>query len=80
MARTGKIARLPEWIRDEVSRCLREGMKARKIVEWLNSHRDVQAVMDFKTLRAICSDVVALRRRAQEDGWMDLEQKQQSFN
>ena len=160
MGRTGKIARLPEWIREEVNRGLREGTNGRELVEWLNSQRDVQEIMDaefagapireqnlsdwrkggyrewlaqrlafedgiqmcervrlvardswgpltdnlvaivgahyahllnnamqkgtnsldFKTLRAICNDVVALRRRDQEDKWLNLEQSQQDFD
>ena len=46
MARTGKIARLPLWIRDELNRCLSEGKKARSLVKWLNSEPKVRVVLD----------------------------------
>lgn len=159
MARTGKIARLPLWIRDELNRRLRGGGKARELAEWINSEPDAQVVLkalfagrpvkeqnisqwrkggyrewlaeraafedgiqlcgrvgdvvreckvpvtenltaylsaqyamalknaaqqgagslDLKTLQAVCSDVVALRRRDQEAQWLDLEVKRQKL-
>jgi hypothetical protein len=37
MTRTGKIARLPRELRDELNRRLREGEPGIRLVEWLNS-------------------------------------------
>jgi hypothetical protein len=45
MTRTGKIARLPLAIRQQLNQRLQDGQKARQIVEWLNSLPEVQAVM-----------------------------------
>ncbi len=45
-ARTGKIARLPATIREEVNRRLHDGQPARTILAWLHSLADVLAVLD----------------------------------
>jgi hypothetical protein len=45
MSRIGKIARLPYQVREELNRRLREGQKGRRLVEWLDSLPDVQAVV-----------------------------------
>ena len=37
MARTGKIARLPDDIREQLNRRLNDGEKGKKLVMWLNS-------------------------------------------
>jgi hypothetical protein len=44
MTRTGKIARLPREVRDQLNRRLSDGEKGRKLVRWLNSVPSVQAV------------------------------------
>ncbi|HEU0008337.1 MAG TPA: hypothetical protein VFT34_00825 [Verrucomicrobiae bacterium] len=46
MSRTGKIARLPHRVREELNCRLREGEKGRGLVAWLNSLPRVQAVVD----------------------------------
>ncbi|MGH8095072.1 MAG: hypothetical protein ACREIF_16630 [Chthoniobacterales bacterium] len=43
--RTGKIARLPRAIRDELNRRIDEGEPGKKLIAWLDSHPDVQAIM-----------------------------------
>jgi len=50
MTRTGKIARLPREIRNQLNRRLRDGEPGCKLVEWLNSLPEVQAALqrDFK--------------------------------
>ncbi len=42
--RTGKIARLPREIRDELNRRLDDGESGTSVVAWLNAQPDVQAV------------------------------------
>ena len=44
-ARTGKIARLPLEIREELNKRLLNGQEGRPLVDWLNGHPAVQAVM-----------------------------------
>lgn len=46
MARTGKIARLPHDVREEVNERLRAGHTARAIIDWLHSRDDVLRVLD----------------------------------
>jgi hypothetical protein len=46
MARNGKIARLPRNIRDQLNRRLDEGESGVRLVAWLNSLPEVQAVLD----------------------------------
>jgi hypothetical protein len=45
MARTGKIARLPQEIRRQLNRRLDDGESGKGLVEWLNSRPELQAVM-----------------------------------
>ncbi len=45
MARTGKIARLPQEIRRQLNRRLDDGECGKGLVEWLNSLPEVQSVM-----------------------------------
>ena len=45
MARTGKIARLPKNIREELNQRLDDGRLGAELVEWLNSLQEVQAVL-----------------------------------
>ena len=44
-ARTGKIARLPQTIREELNRHLQDGVPGKALVAWLNSLEEVQDVL-----------------------------------
>jgi len=44
-ARVGKIARLPEQIREELNRKLKNGARAKNLVAWLNQIPDVNAML-----------------------------------
>src|SRR5438105_6392552 len=46
--RTGKIARLPRSVRDELNRRLDEGEQGNKLVAWLNGLSEVQAIVATK--------------------------------
>ena len=46
MARTGKIARLPQVLRSELNRRLRDGENGATLVEWLNALPEVQEVLE----------------------------------
>jgi hypothetical protein len=48
MTRTGKIARLPREIRDELNRRLQDGQPGTELVTWLNSLQPVQAVLEMQ--------------------------------
>jgi hypothetical protein len=43
--RTGKIARLPKSIREELNRRIENGEKGLRLVDWLNAQPEVQAVL-----------------------------------
>src|SRR5258708_34176806 len=45
MTRTGKIARLPHQIREQLNPRLRDGHKAKSILPWLNPLPEVQSVL-----------------------------------
>jgi hypothetical protein len=46
MRRTGKIARLPAAVREEINRRLDDGQKSKTILPWLNALPEVKAVVD----------------------------------
>jgi hypothetical protein len=46
MARTGKIARLPQVLRSELNRRLRDGGNGATLVEWLNALPEVKEVLE----------------------------------
>lgn len=46
MARTGKIARLPEPIRSELNRRLRDGQLGTTILPWVNGLPEVRAILE----------------------------------
>jgi hypothetical protein len=50
MTRNGKIARLPLDLREQLNQRLRQGQKARQLIQWLNGLPEVQAVLaaEFK--------------------------------
>jgi hypothetical protein len=45
MSRTGKIAKLPPELREELNRQLERGVPGRTLVVWLNAHPAVQEVL-----------------------------------
>ena len=45
LTRNGKIARLPDGLREELNRRLLNGERGTKLVSWLNSRPEVRAVM-----------------------------------
>jgi hypothetical protein len=45
MTRTGKIARLPEHIRQQINHRLQDGENGREIILWLNAHEEVKAIL-----------------------------------
>jgi hypothetical protein len=45
-ARTGKIARLPEAIREQINQRLLDNQQGKTVVAWLNTLPEVQAVME----------------------------------
>ncbi|MCX6952946.1 MAG: hypothetical protein NTV51_12390, partial [Verrucomicrobia bacterium] len=45
MTRTGKIARLPRAVREELNRRLLDGESARRLVAWLNGQAEVRAML-----------------------------------
>jgi hypothetical protein len=45
MTRTGKIARLPQKLRDQLNRRLQDGEKVGTLIEWLNALPEVQKVL-----------------------------------
>ncbi len=51
--RTGKIARLPREIRDQLNQRLLDGQPGRRLVTWLNSLPEVKQVLatDFDEAR-----------------------------
>lgn len=45
MARIGKIARLPQFVRNQLNRRIEDGEPGRPVVEWLNAHPAVLEVV-----------------------------------
>jgi len=45
MARRGKIARLPQTIREQINRRLQNGEEGQQVAEWLNTLPEVAALM-----------------------------------
>ena len=45
MTRTGKIARLPKYVRDQLNRRIEDGEPGKQLVEWLNGLPGVQEVL-----------------------------------
>ncbi len=65
----GKVARLPERIRDEVCRRLHDGETAAKILPWLNALPQVQRVIaeDFEGLRINDQNLSAWRNTGYQE-------------
>jgi hypothetical protein len=46
MTRNGKIARLPQPVREQINRRLQDGSEGKQIVEWLNALPEARAVLE----------------------------------
>src|SRR5271157_5250320 len=46
VTRNGKIARLPQWLREKLNERLQQGKDGRELLPWLNSFPDVQEVLE----------------------------------
>ena len=67
VTRTGKIARLPHNIREQINDRLLDGHSALSILPWLNDLPEVQAILQTQfeerlNLKRIAADDHALRR------------------
>jgi hypothetical protein len=77
MTRTGKIARLPHEIREQLNRRLLDGKPGRKLVDWLNDLPAVREVMfrDFEG-RAINEQNLSEWKRG---GFRDWQRRQEGL-
>jgi hypothetical protein len=76
MSRRGKIASLPQALRDEVNRRLADGKTARSLVSWLNDLPEVQAVLQerFNSEPVSDSNLSEWRLGGYQD-WLDRRDK-----
>lgn len=74
MARIGKIARLPESVREELNKRLRSGSLGPQLLPWLNSLPEVRAVLEehFGNQNINAENLSAWR----QGGYADWEKKQ----
>ena len=74
--RTGKIARLPGAVREELNRRLHNGVLGQEIVPWLNELPDVQRVLaDLFGGRPISEDNLSEWRRGGFQDWLLQEER-----
>lgn len=75
MTRTGKIARLPHAIREQLNRRLQDGEQGKTVLSWLNSLPEVQAVLaaDF-TGQPINPQNLSEWRRGGYRDWLDQQE------
>jgi hypothetical protein len=69
MSRNGKIARLPEPIREQINRRLQDGENGREIIKWLNSVDEVKAALSegFDSCQITDGNLCEWRRRGYRD-------------
>jgi hypothetical protein len=69
MSRNGKIARLPEHIREQINRRLQDGENGRQIISWLNSSAEVKEALSkgFDSCRITDGNLCEWRRRGYRD-------------
>jgi hypothetical protein len=69
--RTGKIARLPLAVREELNTRLRDGEVGKKLVAWLNGVADVQEVLrrEFKSTKVTKQNLSEWRKGGYAD-WL----------
>jgi hypothetical protein len=71
MTRTGKIARLPCEVREQLNRQLQNGEQGRRLVEWLNALPEVQAVVAVEFAgRAIREQNISEWRKGGYQDWL----------
>src|SRR5438094_278684 len=66
MTRTGKIARLPHTIREQLNRRLQDGELGKPILQWLNSLPEVKALFDAREQRRASERQRELAERLQK--------------
>src|SRR5436190_6506751 len=78
MSRTGKIAKLPPSLQEELNHELERGVPGRVLVDWLNSHPAVQAVLQefFEDAPVNEQNLSAWRR----GGFADWQTRRQFFD
>ena len=75
-ARTGKIARLPAPIRNELNRRLNNGALGRELVPWLNALSEVQSVLAHRFgHRPITEDNISAWRHGGFKEWLLEEER-----
>ena len=75
-ARTGKIARLPAPIRNELNRRLNNGALGRELVPWLNALPEVQSVLAHRFAnRPITEDNISAWRHGGFKEWLLEEER-----
>ena len=77
MTRRGKIARLPQTIREQINQRLQNGEEAQKIVAWLNTLSEVTALMAAEFDGQPVNDVNLTNWKL--GGYRDWEAQQQSL-
>lgn len=79
MARQGKIARLPQSVREELNRRLLDGEPASKILPWLNDLEETKKVLegDFEGLRVNDNNLSDWRQGGYED-WLKRRERLES--
>jgi hypothetical protein len=75
-ARTGKIARLPGAIRQELNRRLHDGALGRELAPWLNALPEVQSILAHRfASRPITEDNLSEWRRGGFRDWLLQEER-----
>lgn len=76
MARTGKIARLPMAVRDELNKRLQNGQLGDTLIPWLNSLPEVQTVLaDFFAGQEINGDNLSAWFKGGYQEWLEKQDK-----
>jgi hypothetical protein len=79
-ARTGKIARLPQAVREETNERLREGAPLGEILSWLNSLPEVRAVLRQRfDGEPISEQNLSRWRCGGYAGWLENQQVREAF-
>ena len=74
-ARTGKIARLPDPLREELNHRLKNGAHAKNLVVWLNQIPEVQAILtEFFAAKPIREQNISEWRAGGYQDWLRLQE------